>query len=115
MSVEKIKQGLSDTESAARDYVDVAAEQLKLQTFKFAMKLVVNSVKTLALGLCFLLTLMFLSLAMGYYLNSLWQSEFLGFVATGVFFLLAGFVVYLLRSRLERPILRNFSKHYFEE
>jgi hypothetical protein len=115
MSVETIKEGLSQSEAAARDYVDATAEQLKLQTFKFAMKLVVNGVKALVLGASFLLTLMFLSLALGYFLNTLWQSEFLGFLATGAFFLIAGVAIYLLRSRIERPVLRNFSRHYFEE
>lgn len=115
MAFDKIKKGLSESESAARDYVDATAEQFKLQTFRFAMKLVVNSVKTLLLGLFFLLTFFFISLALGFYLNALWLSEFQGFLAIGIFYMIVGIIIYLLRSRLERPILRSVSKYYFEE
>jgi len=115
MAFDKIKKGLSESESAAKAYVDSTAEQIKLQTFKFAMKLVVNSVKVLILGLFFLLTFMFLSIALGYFLNTLWNSEFMGFAVIGFFYLLTGYAAYLLRAKLEGPILRNFSKHYFEE
>ena len=115
MAFDKIKEGLSESESAVRDYVDATAEQFKLQTFRFAMKLVVNSVKTLVLGLFLLLTFFFLSMALGFFLNTMWQSDFLGFLAIGLFYMIIGIIVYLLRSRLERPILRSVSKYYFEE
>ncbi|MDX1333803.1 MAG: hypothetical protein R3252_12290 [Robiginitalea sp.] len=115
MAFEELKNDLSDSQRAAREYIESTADYYKLKTFKFVMKAAIALTLVLLLGTLGLLALFFLSVAasaaIGNYLGNTTQ----GFVVVGGFYLVLCFLAYLFRSKLEGPVLRNFSKHYFEE
>ncbi len=115
MAFEELKEDLSDSQRAAREYIESTADYYKLKTFKFVMKAAIALTLVLLLGTLGLLALFFLSVAasaaIGNYLGNTTQ----GFVVVGGFYLVLCFLAYLFRSKLEGPVLRNFSKHYFEE
>lgn len=115
MAFEELKEDLSDSQRAAREYIESTADYYKLKTFKFVMKAAIALTLVLLLGTLGLLALFFLSFAasaaIGNYLGNTTQ----GFVVVGGFYLVLCLLAYLFRSKLEGPVLRNFSKHYFED
>lgn len=115
MAFEELKNDLSDSQRAAREYIESTADYYKLKTFKFVMKAAIALSLVLLLGTLGLLALFFLSFAasaaIGTYLGNTTQ----GFVVVGGFYLVLCLLAYLFRSKLEGPVLRSFSKHYFED
>lgn len=115
MDVEDIKNSLSDSQEAARDYLESTAEYYKLRTFKFVMKAFIALVLVLFLGTIGLMALFFVSVAASLAIGESTGDEMSGFLIVGGVYLVIGILAYVFRSRLEAPVLRNFSKHYFED
>ena len=115
MAFEELKNDLSDSQRAAKDYIESTANYYKLKTFKFVMKAAIALTVVLFLGTLGLLALFFLSIAasaaIGNYLGNTTQ----GFLVVGGFYLVIGLLAFLFRARLEAPVLKKFSKYYFEE
>jgi hypothetical protein len=115
MAFEELKNDLSDSQRAARDYIENTANYYKLKTFKFVMKAAIALTVVLFLGTIGLLALFFLSVAasvaIGEYLNNFTH----GLLVVGGFYVVVGLLAYLFRSRLEAPVLKTFSKYYFED
>jgi hypothetical protein len=89
-------------------------EHLKLKVFKVFMVSVTSAAHALLIGAIALLALLLLSLAASYALGGLWDNNFLGFLAVGLFYLILAIVVYLFREKLNTPIIKKFSKYYFD-
>jgi len=115
MAFEELKNDLSDSQRAARDYIESTAEYYKLRTFKFVMKAAIALTVVLLLGTLGLLALFFLSIAASIAVGKYMDNFTHGFLVVGGFYLVVGLLAYLFRSRLEAPVLKNFSKHYFED
>ena len=115
MALDELKSGLTESETAVKEYIDSTADYLKLRTFRFAMKVIAHSIKGVVLGLIFLIALIFLSVALAITLNTYWESEIMGYVVLGITYVVLGILVYLLRSRMDSQVLKRFSKYYFED
>ena len=115
MAFEELKNDLSDSQRAARDYIENTADYYKLKTFKFVMKGAIALTIVLLLGTLGLLALFFLSIAASVAIGKSLENFTHGFLVVGGFYLVVGLLAYLFRSKLEAPILKNFSKHYFED
>ena len=115
MALDELKSGLTESEMAVKEYVDSTTEYLKLKTFRFAMKVITHSIKGMVFGLIVFIALIFLSVALAFTLNSMWESETMGYVAVGLLYIVVGIIVYLMRSRIDSSILKNFSKYYFDD
>ena len=115
MAFEELKNDLSDTQRAASDYIENTAEYYKLRTFKFVMKAAIALTLVLFLGTIGLLALFFLSVAASVAIGDYLDNFTHGLLVVGGFYVVVGLFAYLFRSRLEAPVLKNFSKHYFEE
>jgi hypothetical protein len=115
MAFEELKDELSDTQRAAREYIENTADYYKLRTFKFVMKAAIALTVVLFLGTIGLLALFFLSVAASVAIGDYLDNFTHGLLIVGGFYLVVGLLAYLFRSRLEAPVLKNFSKHYFEE
>ena len=115
MAFEELKSELSDSQQAAKEFVESSAEYYKLKTFKFVMRAIIALTVVLFVGTIGLLAVFFLSLAasiaIGHHLGNYTD----GFLIVGVFYAALGIVGYALRKKLESPVLRNFSKYYFED
>ncbi len=79
------------------------------------MVLVTYFVKVLMIGTFALLTLLFLSVAASFALGEALNNVLYGFLVVGAIYLLLAIIGYLLRDRINKPILRVFSKYYFDE
>lgn len=115
MAFEDLKNDFSHSEQATKEYVDSTAEYYKLKTFKFIMRGIIALTVVLFLGTLGLLVVFFLSIAasiaIGNHLGNLAE----GFAIVGAVYSVLGILGYVLRKKLETPVLRNFSKYYFED
>ena len=115
MAFEELKSSLSDSQKAAKDYIESTADYYKLRTFKFVMKAFIGLVLVLFLGTLGLLALFFISVAASVAIGSSMNDYTSGFLIVGGIYLVLGILAYIFRGKLEAPRLRNFSKHYFED
>jgi len=115
MAFEELKNDLSDSQRAARDYIENTANYYKLKTFKFVMKAAIALTVVLFLGTIGLLALFFLSVAAAVAIGEYLDNFTHGLLVVGSFYVVVGLLAYLFRSRLEAPVLKNFSKYYFED
>ncbi|MDX1315220.1 MAG: hypothetical protein R3356_06935 [Eudoraea sp.] len=115
MAFEELKHDFSEIDKEVSAYVEHSLEYAKLKSFKISMVLVTYFAKVVLIGIFAILTLLFLSLAASYVLGEALDNQLYGFLTVGLIYLLLAFIGYLVRERLNKPILRMFSKYYFDE
>jgi hypothetical protein len=114
MALEELKRDLTEAEADVRSYLENSEEYAKLKIFKVLMELVTVFAQTLLIGALALLALVLISWAASNALNEALQSAYLGYLLIGTGYVLIAIICYFLRNRLNRPLLRTFSKHYFD-
>lgn len=114
MALEDIKESFAEVENDARSYLENTGEYYKLQVFKITMRSITTFAKVLMVGSIALLALFMLSFAAAYGIGLWLENTFLGFLIVGLFYVLMGTICFLNRHRLDRPMLKNFSKYYFD-
>lgn len=87
----------------------------KLWSFRAGMKSLVLLIRLALFTLLGILALLFLSIAAALVIGNALNSTAHGFLITGSFYLLLLTVAYLLRERINRPILRRFSEIFFTD
>ncbi len=114
MAFEELKMDLKEADADLRSYLEHSEEYLKLKVFKMFMVSVTSAAQALLIGALALLALFLLSFAASYALGGLWNNNFLGFLAIGLLYMVLAIACYLFREKLNSPIIRRFSKHYFD-
>ncbi|MEZ4970639.1 MAG: hypothetical protein R2814_13475 [Flavobacteriaceae bacterium] len=114
MTLEKLKRDLTEAGADVRSYLENSEEYIKLKIFKVLMELVTIFAQTLLIGAMLLLALVLLSWAASNALNEALESPYLGFLLVGVGYILIAVVCFSLKDKLNGPLLRKFSKHYFD-
>ena len=115
MAFEELKSDLTDSQQAAKEYIESSAEYYKLKTFKFVMRAIIALTVVLFLGTFVMLAVFFLSVAASLVIGNHLGNMADGFWIVGGVYVLLGLVGYALRHKLESPVLRKFSEHYFED
>ncbi len=78
------------------------------------MNMDTRATQTVLVGFFVLLALFILSFAASFAIGKVLQDVYLGFVIVGAFYILIAILCYIFRSKLNKPLLRKFSKHYFD-
>jgi len=115
MAFENLKESIVDVDSNIKEYVGSNMEYYHLKSFKVLMKSITSLTKILLLGAVVLVTVLMLSFAVSYSIGQALGNTYYGFLVVGLFFVVISFIVYLLRSKLDKPLLKTFSKFYFEK
>ncbi len=115
MAFEELKHDFSEIDKEVSAYVEHSLEYAKLKSFKISMVLVTYFAKVILVGAFAFLTLLFLSLAVSIALGEAFNNYLYGFLSVGLAYLLLAIIGYALREKLNKPILRMFSKYYFDE
>ena len=114
MAFEEFKEDLMGAEANMRSYIENSDEYLRLRIFKVVMRHVTGITQFLLIGIGMVFAMLFLSLAAGLALSEKLESYFSGFLIVGVFYIAIGVMLYIFREKLNAPILKKFSKYYFE-
>jgi len=115
MAFEDIKKNLSEVDGEVRAYIENSIAFYKLKSFKVFMKGVTSFSKILLLAFIVLPLIIILAMAAGFGLGILLNSVFYGFLVVAAIFIVALLIVYFLRNRIDKPLLKIFSKYYFDE
>jgi F0F1-type ATP synthase assembly protein I len=81
-------------------FVEIKLEIYELRLKEQLSETLSNLVVLLFVMLVGFVGLVFLSLALGLFLNDLFQSNFIGLLIVGLIYLIAGFIVYRFKDRL---------------
>ena len=115
MAFENLKESITNVDSNIRDYVGSNVEYYHLKSFKILMKSITSLTKLLLLGSIILVTILMLSFAASYSIGEALGNTYYGFLVVGLFFVLISFIVHLFKDKLDKPLLKKFSKFYFEK
>lgn len=115
MAFEELKNDLSDSQEAGREFIESSVKFYELKIFRFVMRAIIALTVVLFLGTLGLLAVLFLSMAAAVSIGSHLDNYTYGFLIVGIFYVALGILGYALRKRLEGPVLSNFSKYFFED
>lgn len=116
MIFENVIENLHDVLRRIENYVLSKAEYYKLRLFKSVMKTIIPMVNLLIFGSLFLFVLLFLSIGAAFWIGSLLDQVFIGFIIVGVFYALIFLLMLLVGRRIiRRKLLRAFSSLLFDE
>jgi len=114
MAFEDLKQDLIGAEADMRSYMENSEEYLRLKIFKVLMHYVTSTARYLLIGTGIIFSLLFFSLGASLALSETLGNYYGGFIIIGGFYTVLGMLFYVFRKRLNTPILKKFSKYYFE-
>ena len=115
MALDELKGDLMEANAEIKSYLAHSEEYLKLKVFKLFMVSLTSFAQILALGSLLLLALIFLSAAASLALGSWFENVAYGFLAVGLFYVVIWILVFVLRAKIDRPIIKKFSEHFFDE
>lgn len=115
MAFENLKENLSDIDANVRSYIENNREYYRLKTFKIFMKGITSFTKIMLIGAIVIIFLFLFSLAASFVIGQIMDNIAYGLAIVGLFYVIIGIIVYLLRDKLDKPLLRMFSKYYYDE
>lgn len=115
MAFEEIKEQFLEAEHSTKSYVKNSIDFYRLKSFKSMMQGITMAAKVFLVGSMVLLALLFLSIGLAYWLGSFLNNISQGFLVIGLVYVLFGILLFVMRKKLERPILKKFSEFYFDE
>ncbi len=115
MAFGEIKEQIDHVEDGVRSYVKNSLDFYRLQSFRSMMKGITMATKVLLIGGIASIAILFLSLSAAFWFGNMLGNTAQGFLIVGGFYVLIGIIVFLLKSKIEKPLLKEFSKFYFDE
>ena len=118
-NIEEEKFSLTGSFTKGKEYIDTRIKLLQLRLIEKTSRVFSSLVVDLVKVVFGLFVLFFFSLALGFYLSELLNSNSLGFLATGTIFILFIFIISLLEPKIERKLLdmtiRKFMSKWNDE
>ena len=115
MAFEELKENLSVADHDVRSYIEHNKEYYKLLVFKILMQVITSFTKMLFISAIILFVLFLLSLTASIAIGQAMDNMLFGFLIVSVFFVVLGIILYLLRNKLDKPLIKMFSKYYFDK
>lgn len=115
MALENLKENISEANSDIHAYVEHNKEYYKLLVFRTVMKTISSLTKMLFTGAIVFFTLFLIALTASIGIGEAIGSLFYGFLIVTAFFVIVGIILYLLRHKLDKPLLRKYSEYYFDK
>ncbi|MGB5434857.1 MAG: hypothetical protein WBM98_03120 [Maribacter sp.] len=114
MAFDELKKDLMEADVDIRSYLENSEEYFKLKIFKALMRAVTSFTQLLVVGAIVFLALFFLSLALSQGISTALGNDYYGYIIVGGSYVIIAIFCYLFREKLDRPLLRKFSKFYFD-
>ena len=110
-----IKENAEDLHDNVHALIEKQAAYYKLWAFKAGMKSITLLLHIFLFSLFITLIVLFISIAVALQLGEYLQSNAQGFLIVSTFYLLLCILVYLLRDKINKPILEKFSSIFFAD
>lgn len=114
MIKDEMRENLSEMKDEFKEYVENRINLTKLHVVENLSK--VSAGIAVKLGVLYLLffAIMFISLALAFFLGAVLASNGLGFTAVALLYVLLALIFYALRRKLvEKPIIKNYVNLFF--
>ena len=105
-----MKQEVTDLVDKVKEYIGVRLDIVKLSAADGVSNGVAKAVVGSILLLLSLFFLLFLSLAVGFYISDRMDNDYSGFFFVTLFYLLLAVIIYLSRKSIEKPIINGIIK-----
>ena len=116
MAFEEIKENVEAVQESTKAYIETSLAYYKRWGFKVAMKSTTLMVKFFLITLCFLIVLLFLSIAGAIAIGDVLDSYTLGFLSVALIYLAVALLLFLVKDKIiEGPILEKFSEIFFND
>jgi hypothetical protein len=116
MAFEQLKENTENIQHQAQAYFESSASYYKLWGFKVAMKSTTLILKFTLILLCVSMVLLFGSIAAALAIGSYYDSNAIGFLLVGGFYLVATLIIAMIKDKvIEGPILEKFSEIFFND
>lgn len=116
MAFEELKEHTENIQEQAQTFIESNIAYYKLKGFKVAMKSTTMIVKFVLIFMCFLMVLLFCSIAGAFAIGTYLDSNALGFLIVGGIYLLFTGLLFLVKDKIvEGPILEKFSEIFFND
>lgn len=115
MAFEELKKDLTESQRSAKEYLESTSDYYQLKIFRFLMKAVIALTMVLLLGTIGFLLLFFVSIAASMAIGESLGSDTGGFLVVALIYFVLGVLAYIFRRKLEAPVLKSFSKNYFDD
>ena len=115
MAFEELKKDFLDADANIRSYAKNSDEYVRLKIFKILMRSITSFAQILVVGSVFLIAILLLSLAVSYSIGQAMDNFYYGFLIVGLCYVVFGIICYVFREKFNKPLIRRFSKYYFEE
>ncbi len=109
-----IDKTVNEATETGKQYIEVSKKYYKLKVFQQLATLSSYVVKTVIFGGLLLLAFLFMSIAAAIALGDLFNSMPLGYLAVGFIFILLCLLVYVKIAYIEKVLIKNISKTYFD-
>lgn len=116
MAFDEIKENTDNMQEQVQAYIESSRAYYKLWGFKVAMKSTTMIFKFALILLCFLMVLLFCSLAGALSIGKSLDNYPLGFLMIGGGYLIITLLLFLIKDKIvEGPILEKFSEIFFND
>jgi len=107
-------EDINNIKNDIQEYIEVKFDLFRLRTAESLSRILSSAVIIVILGFLSVFILLFLSIAAGYFLASLLQSNELGFLCVSGFYVLVMAIFIIFRKMIiERPIIKTIMKLIF--
>lgn len=116
MAFEELKENTENIQDQAQAYIESNLAYYKLWGFKVAMKSTTMILKFTLIALCFLMVLLFCSIAGALTIGKSLDSYPLGFLIVGGIYFVLSLLLFLIKDKIvEGTILEKFSEIFFND
>ena len=115
MKRDKLISSTGETVEYARQYIQQQIDYLRLETVERVAKTTSNLISAGVIAILILMGVLFLSVALGFYLGALMDSYALAFLCiAGLYFLVSMFIIYFKEKIITNPVLNIVVKNMLE-
>lgn len=115
MGFEELKENFSGADSDMRSYIEHNKEYYKLLVFKILMQVITSFIKMLFVSTIIFFLIFLLSLTASIAIGQAIGNMLYGFLIVTIFFVLVSAILYFLRNKIDKPLIRKFSEYYFDK
>ena len=114
--LEELKENVDNIQENTKAYIETSLAYYKLWGFKVAMKSTTLMVKFFLIAFCFMIVLLFISIAGAFVFGEMLNSYPLGFLSVAGIYLVLAILLFFVKDRIvEGPILTKFSEIFFND
>lgn len=110
---ESINNSSDSAADIGKKYVTNSLSYIKLKTFFITALSISTVTKIVLVGGIITIGILFLSIALAITLGDYFESLSLGCLSVGLLYLFIGLIVYLLRSIIDKKVIKSLSAKFF--